>query len=277
MAPTFPRQILCTFLYPLTRPPHCVRIVAQTARRQNSKGAAMPMPRAMPQKSLRVAVKEAAKGNQTFNDMGLLDGTFIMPTGVNKPSFFSLPRERLKLELHRLITRFKDFGAILYYKFGIGKKPNRPRLKLRNTGRIAAALHLQMYNAFADGDLHTLQRLCTDGLLEKFRSRIAKRPMGERLQWTLHKQVRTPRVVSHRAVVLPMVEGAALRQAVVRLESRQSLARMRQDGSVVEGTGEEKVIREYLVVQRRMWHRLEEPWMVWGTVEETDWKGVVFK
>ena len=74
MAPTLPRQILCTFLYPLTRPPHCVRIVAQTAKRQNSRNAGTSIFRAMPQKSLRVATKEAAKGGQTFNDLGLLDG-----------------------------------------------------------------------------------------------------------------------------------------------------------------------------------------------------------
>ena len=82
-------------------------------------------------------------------------------------------------------------------------------------------------------------------------------------------------VVSHRAVLLPGVKGAALRQAVVRLRTRQSLTRIKPDGQMVEGTGLEKVVQEYVVVQRRMWREKEEPWMVWGTVEESDWKHLV--
>ncbi|KAL9118566.1 MAG: hypothetical protein Q9187_004885, partial [Circinaria calcarea] len=70
--------------------------------------------------------------------------------------------------------------------------------------------------------------------------------------------------------------GAALRQAVVSLWTRQSLARIGPDGQVTEGTGAEKVVQEYVVVQRRMWKEKEEPWMVWGTVEESDWKQIVY-
>lgn len=40
--------------------------------------------------------------------------------------------------------------------------------------------------------------------------------------------------------------------------------------ALVQGTGEEKDISEYMVLQRRMWKEIEEPWMVWGTTEETD-------
>lgn len=72
-----------------------------------------------------------------------------------------------------------------------------------------------------------------------------------------------------------MFKGAALRQAVVKLQSKQSLARVRKDGSVVEGTGRVREVREYVVVQRRMWGEKEEGWMVWGTVEEGDWRSVV--
>ena len=38
----------------------------------------------------------------------------------------------------------------------------------------------------------------------------------------------------------------------------------------IKGTGEEKDVSEYLVLQRRIWKEVEEPWMVWGTTEETD-------
>lgn len=73
--------------------------------------------------------------------------------------------------------------------------------------------------------------------------------------------------------MLPVKE-AWMRQAVVRIESRQSLARIigvGPDGQeiIAKGTGQEKEIREYVVLQRRIWKGAEEPWIVWGTTEET--------
>ena len=121
------------------------------------------------------------------------------------------------------------------------------------------------------GDLALLRNTCSDGLLDSFQYRISSRPAGQGLRWTLHKYTRRPRVVSHRAVALPMVEGAALRQAVVRLQSRQSLARIQAGGEMEPAAGEAQEVKEYVVIQRRMWKEQEEPWMVWGTVEESDW------
>ena len=70
------------------------------------------------------------------------------------------------------------------------------------------------------------------------------------------------------------VKGAAMRQAVVRIQSRQSLAKITEVGpdgreKMAKGTGQEKEIREYVVLQRRIWKGVEEPWIVWGTTEET--------
>ena len=81
--------------------------------------------------------------------------------------------------------------------------------------------------------------------------------------------------MSNRALALPLGEGGALRQAVIRIRSRQSLETLKADGQAVEGTVEPKDVTEYMVVQRMMWKGKEEPWMVWGTVEENDWKEVV--
>ena len=65
-----------------------------------------------------------------------------------------------------------------------------------------------------------------------------------------------------------------MRQAVVKLHSKQSLARLKPNGDLVPGTGQVKDVSEYVVLQRRMWKEEEEPWMVWGTVEESDWRTV---
>lgn len=69
--------------------------------------------------------------------------------------------------------------------------------------------------------------------------------------------------------------GAALRQVVVRMRSRQSLARMvsngkNKSGTLVQGTGEEIDVSEYLVLQRRMLRNEEGPWLIWGTTSETE-------
>lgn len=63
-------------------------------------------------------------------------------------------------------------------------------------------------------------------------------------------KVKRTRLCSHRAVRFP-ITGAAIRQAVVRIDSRQKLTRWR-NGVVVEGSGKEKDVREYFVVQRRI-------------------------
>lgn len=60
----------------------------------------------------------------------------------------------------------------------------------------------------------------------------------------------------------------------MRIRSKQSLAKIipatkgRRE-SVVEGTDREKQVDEYVVIQRRVMKGKEEPWMVWGTTQET--------
>ena len=54
----------------------------------------------------------------------------------------------------------------------------------------------------------------------------------------------------------------------------QSFARFRRKGKgeleLLEGTDEVKERLEYLVIQKMMFDGVEEPWKLWGTVEETD-------
>lgn len=88
--------------------------------------------------------------------------------------------------------------------------------------------------------------------------------------------------MSHRATVMPIEDAldrkSSMRQAVVRIRSRQSLRRVGRDGqAIVEGTGEGaniKEITEFVVIQRRLWKGVEEKWKVWGTTEETTLKGM---
>jgi protein MBA1 len=117
------------------------------------------------------------------------------------------------------------------------------------------------------GDVDTIRRICADGLNENLKTRIAARGR-ERLSWTLHKYIKSARVVSHCAGTLP-IDGAGIRQAVVRVQSTQSLARFTADGKAIPGTGNERDLKEYVVIQKMMWDGKEGPWIIWGTTEET--------
>lgn len=71
-----------------------------------------------------------------------------------------------------------------------------------------------------------------------------------------------------------LMKGAAIRQAIVRIRSIQSLTKLvrglpGERDIVISGTGEEE-IDEYFVIQRRIWKEKEEPWMVWGTTQESN-------
>jgi protein MBA1 len=125
-----------------------------------------------------------------------------------------------------------------------------------------------MYSAFAEGDVRLLDSICCDGLRESFRSRIVSRLRGERWEWELVGYTKRAKVLSHRAASLG-IEGMGIRQAVVRIASRQRLTRYRADGSVVPGSGKEKETVEYLVIQKKLEKSVEQEWMVWGTTEET--------
>jgi len=71
------------------------------------------------------------------------------------------------------------------------------------------------------------------------------------------------------------MKECGMRQVVVRLQSKQRLARIipgakGKEETVLKGTGEAKDVKEYLVIQRRMLQGVEGPWVVWGTTGESD-------
>lgn len=95
------------------------------------------------------------------------------------------------------------------------------------------------------------------------------------MRWTLHRYIGSPRIVSTRIAQLPDTPNSAIFQVVVKVKSVQSLERIRKgkDGgedTVIAGPGsDQKQMVEYLVLQRMMLKGKENPWMVWGTTEET--------
>lgn len=177
----------------------------------------------------------------------------------------------------RVKTRVQDILSLFVLKISspAEKRWYHRQLKLRRRqiAPTATALHREMYSAFADGDVRTLRKICTDGIYESFEARIGARKRGERVEWDLVRYDKSPRIVSNRGVRLPM-EGAGIRQAVVRICSTQSLTRYRPNGEVIPGTGKEKKVVEYIVIQKTYWNWKEGDWHIWGTTGETTIKDV---
>jgi len=72
-------------------------------------------------------------------------GTLVMPS--NMPSLTSEPQRRLRMEVQRIVKRFKDLVTVVSYKW-----TQTPRLKIHffKTAATAQALHRQMYTALAE-------------------------------------------------------------------------------------------------------------------------------
>jgi len=141
-----------------------------------------------------------------------------------------------------------------------------------------------MYTSFADGNLASLRNICTDGIFESFKARLGAREKGERVEWELVKYNKRSRLISNRAARFP-IEGSAVHQAVVKISSRQKLTRwvMGKDGkmAVAKGSGKEKDVVEYVVLQRSYERWSVGDWHIWGTTKETtlddieDWESRV--
>ncbi len=135
----------------------------------------------------------------------------------------------------------------------------------------ALALHKQMYTSFAEGNVPALRRVCNDGIFESFLGRLGQRPKNEIVKWELVDYNKRPRVITHRGARFP-VEGAGVIQAVVRICSKQRLTRWRKERGgrevLVEGTGNEKDVVEYVVIQRTIERWKGEEWRIWGTTNE---------
>lgn len=128
-----------------------------------------------------------------------------------------------------------------------------------------------MYKAVASGDTAKIVNICSEGLRDGLTGRVASRPANERVEWELVEYMGWSRCVSHRYTMLTASrDGLGMRQAVVRLKSRQRLTRY-VNGKKVEGSGVEKDMIEYLVLHKTTIDHVEGKWTIWGTTTETSW------
>ncbi|KAL4786465.1 hypothetical protein BJX76DRAFT_346293 [Aspergillus varians] len=211
-------------------------------------------------------------------DIGLIPGTFIRPLWRDLPSIFQQPTERLHFEWLWLKSWFQNFLGLFIYSKTEGK--GLP-LRLKERRQVAREFHQRMYSAFADGDSTILRKICCTGLANNLTGRIAARPKGQRVTWSLDKYIRSPstfftgiRVVSDRATQIPELQDSGVRQVVLRITSRQSTGKVQQQISEDGTPAENAVVKqqdctEYIVMQKLRWMGEEEGWRVWGHATPT--------
>ena len=128
------------------------------------------------------------------------------------------------------------------------------------------------------GDTTTLRKICCTGLANDLVGRVAARPKGEVVTWSLDKYIRSPstfftgiRVVSDRATQIPELTDSGVRQVVLRITSRQSTGKTQRQfsGNGVPADVKQRDCTEYIVLQKLRWIGEEEPWRVWGHATPT--------
>lgn len=252
-------------------------------RSSSSSQPAQPSLKNTQQKQIAAAIRSGEGINE---DMGVLPETLIFPTGRNRPTLS--PRNlgvwtRMLRAWAGLRVR-EGLTALLYRYWWV--RP-RPTLEYGSVARTAARLHAEMYAAFARGELEGVRETLCPGIFGSLQQRITQRPPGVRMRWVLVRHVKSPTVVSFKAVVQtdpqgkvnPKTEQIGLKQAVVRIHSVQSLQHVRRftvkEGDTrtvkeeVLGAPTEKESVEYLVVQKMLFNSREQSWKVWGSTQES--------
>ena len=159
---------------------------------------------------------------------------------------------------------------------------------LWRTAAIAKALHAKTFRAFAEGDMTTLNSICTGNLRQHFARQIAARPAGTKYVWTVHRYLGwwSPRTVSNKAAIVAQGEASmGQRQVVVEIRSVQSLVKVKEGGEtgggeegkvVVAGTEDQQRKCEYFVIQQRHVEGVGPgEWQVWGTVSQKGWEEIL--
>lgn len=151
----------------------------------------------------------------------------------------------------------------------------RPAFKpgTRRVVPTAAALHRRLNEAVAAGDLTALREVCHEPLHDMLAKAIDGRKRGEKVEWELvesHKRMFLPRMISHRATIIPDSRWAQ-QSAVVRFDTTQKVTRRDASGKVVKGGVRAQRKRENMVLMRSVDTRggyVPEEWKVWGFEDE---------
>ncbi|KAI9296260.1 hypothetical protein K502DRAFT_302625 [Neoconidiobolus thromboides FSU 785] len=183
-------------------------------------------------------------------DFGVFDDYIPIPKN-EKPSLMTPEGRKLFLKNMRF-----SMGNL----FGVGLvKMSVKGWKPKVFAEEAELLYKAMNEAYAKGDLETLQVISTPTYFQKMKSEIKGRT--GRFEWNLEKRIEDPRVISVR--VGRIADGLTLSQVVVKISNQQSLSAFDKRGKKVGS--QEQNVEEYVVFQR-MISSPDSNWQLYGKV-----------
>ncbi|EXJ81923.1 hypothetical protein A1O1_07990 [Capronia coronata CBS 617.96] len=231
-------------------------------------------------------MKDAGK-QEMGNDLGRLPNSLVMPSRKTlRKEFGGRVGKWAKLYWFSLKTSVTDWYGIFYFRRWdakrdptTGKKMKKP-MELAERHEIARQLHQAFNSALARGDVNELEKITSDGLLSKAKTRIELRKKrgypSETWQIRKYTGITYPkwlekwpisvflprastRVVSDKLAPLPLPDSY-IRQCIVRINSVQSYQLANEDFKLAKHT-------EYVVIQKLTFKGEDGPWRIWGTVE----------
>jgi protein MBA1 len=137
-------------------------------------------------------------------------------------------------------------------------------------------MYREVLEAFAAGDVETIQRLCTPSYAQRLIAAVTRRDPREEVHFEVvkyHQPWRFPKLKSHQIRAANELEQDQLtEQAVVAISSTQRLTRKNKvSGQIVPGSTKVQDKVEFVVLARNMdkktWEM--EPWRIWGTISDT--------
>lgn len=246
------------------------------------------------------AQREAMESGKIFDEIGILPDTFVTQRMAERPEWVKAPGDRWLWEKARLKARIiatYQFVVIKYWMVRT-RHPDEVRamgfleriryslaewhkFELFKSTKIADQLYKDMYKALADGNVEPLHKCAKREIFQSLKSRIAARGATTDTTWSLDKYHHRPRLVSYTAALIdpnrPKWAQNWLQQAVVELDTDQSLTRRRTVAGAAAKDGQQKVaqkissgrVREYFVIQKAVVDGVPGPWQIWGMTQPT--------
>ncbi|KAK3954969.1 hypothetical protein QBC32DRAFT_334711 [Pseudoneurospora amorphoporcata] len=178
----------------------------------------------------------------------------VLPETFVVPPFSRFPKQFKPLMYYLWsILRVKGVDFLLSRQYRFMSQPSwrqKPLVSLKKGPLIAQtkALHRQMNEAIASGDVDTLEKIVDPNLYLPLAINIQQRPRGHTCTWELVRYNREPRVVSLKIFPMAGFQTKLLWQVTVSIASRQRVVEKDERRRVVPGSEKELDLVENVVI-----------------------------
>ncbi|KAI9669133.1 MAG: hypothetical protein M1831_000725 [Alyxoria varia] len=190
------------------------------------------------------AIKKTREG-RSEDDLGILPGTLVMPTGKNRISWQEYPLANLRMERSRLLKRVQDLRG---HRRSTNPPPQKTSADIPTIERTTVKGQLRENLISSLQARQFMQPHSSDPPQKTPTNTTPLSPLPSasqnppRYTWTLHKYTKSPQIVSHRGTPIPVDvfhdkdskdRQSSIRQFVVRIDSIQSFVPVDAEGNEI--------------------------------------------